>query len=374
MKYLFLVLIYLTAFYANGQQSLKTTIEKRFKTELEKENIRSGILHVYLESLGINMQFAESKEDSISIDSPFYTASITKMFTSTAIGILKEQQLLNFEDKIAKYLPDSIINDLHVLDGKDYSKELTIIHLLQHTSGLPDYFTDATIDGSPNIINQLMMQPNKSWSAEEMIQFSKDKMTPHFIPGAGYHYTDTEYVLLALIIEHLSDLSLDKFFHHYIFKPLGMKNSFVNLKSMAIDNTLPIIKFYAGEFELSSLKSLSADWGGGGLVSNTQDLIAFLKAFNNNDILKKETQLAMQNWMNETKGMQYGFGIRHVSLGELTDTDSNLELIGHNGSTASFLWYCPQIDTYIAGTLNQLEASKSALVLVYDILKTIEND
>lgn len=374
MKYLFLVLIYLTAFYAKGQQSLKTTIEKRFKAELEKENIRSGILHVYSESLGINMQFAESEEDSISINNTFYTASITKMFTSTAIGILKEQQLLNFEDRIAKYLPDSIINELHVLDGQDYSKELTIAHLLQHTSGLPDYFTDATNDGSPNIINQLMMRPNKSWSAEEMIQFSKDKMTPHFIPGKGYHYTDTEYVLLGLIIEYVSDLSLAEFFHQYIFKTLGMKNSFVNLKSIAIDNTLPIIKFYAGEFELSSLKSLSADWGGGGLVSNTQDLIEFFKAFNHNDILKKETRLAMQNWMNETKGMQYGFGIRQVSLGVLTDTDSNLELIGHNGSTASFLWYCPQIDTYIAGTLNQLEASKSALILVYDVIKAIEKN
>ncbi len=374
MKYLFLVLIYLTVFYANGQESLKTTIEKRFKTELEKENIKSGILHVFSESLGMHIQFAESKEDSISIDSPFYTASITKMFTSTAIGILKEQQLLSFEDRIAKYLPDSIINDLHVLDGKDYSEELTIAHLLQHTSGLPDYFTDSTNDGSPNIINQLMIQPNKLWSAEEMIQFSKHKMIPHFIPGEGYHYTDTEYVLLGLIIEYVSDLSLAEFFHQYIFMPLGMKNSFVNLKSIAINNSLPIIKFYAGEFELSSLKSLSADWGGGGLVSNTKDLIEFFKAFNHNDILKKETRLKMQNWINETRGMQYGFGIRQVALGELTNTDIKLELIGHNGSTSSFLWYCPQIDTYIAGTLNQLETSKSALILVYDVLKTIKNE
>lgn len=357
-----------------SQQTIEKGIKNLLKNELKKENIKSGILHVYSKSRGINIQIAESKEDSISIYNPFYTASVTKMFTATAIGILKDQNKLNFEDKIAQYLPDSLVNNLHVLDGKDYSKDLTIANLLQHTSGLPDYFTDSTNDESPNIINQLLMNPNKLWSAEEMIQFSKEKMTPHFVPGTDYHYTDTEYVLLALIIENVSGLSLDEFFKQHIFKPLNMHSSYMNLKSVPIDNKLPnVIKFYASQYELSSLKSLSADWGGGGLVSTTHDLIKFLKAFNNDVIVKKDTRLAMQNWVNETKGMEYGFGIRKVSIDALTGTESDLQLIGHSGATASFLWYCPQLDTYISGTLNQLEASKSVLILVYNITKLIES-
>ena len=372
MKYLFLGLIFLVGLSAIAQKTTESMIKQCFKTELEKENIKSGILHVYSESRGINIKIAESKEDSISIDHPFYTASITKMFTATAIGILKDQNKLNFEDKIAQYLPDSLVNNLHVLDGKNYSKELTIAHLLQHTSGLPDYFTDETKDGSPNIINQLLMNPNKLWSAEELIQFSKDKMTPHFVPGTDYHYTDTEYVLLALIIENVSGLSLDKFFKQHIFQPLNMHSSYVNLKSFPVENKLPIVKFYASQYELSSLKSLSADWGGGGLVSTTHDLIAFLKAFNTDKIVKKDTRLAMQNWVTETKGMEYGFGIRQVSIDKLTNTKSDLQLIGHSGSTASFLWYCPQLDTYISGTFNQLEVSKSTLILVNKILTIIE--
>ncbi|WP_138434230.1 serine hydrolase domain-containing protein [Winogradskyella algicola] len=373
MKHLFLSLIFLVGLSVIAQQTTETTIKQRFKTELEKENIKSGILHVYSESRGINIQIAESKEDSISINHPFYTASITKMFTATAIGVLKDQNKLNFEDKIGQYLPDSLVNNLHVLNGKDYSKGLTIAHLLQHTSGLPDYFTDKTNDGSPNIINQLLVNPNKTWSAEELIQFSKEKMTPYFVPGEGYHYTDTEYVLLALIIENVSGLSLDEFLMQHIFQPLKMNSSYINLKSKAINNKLPIVKFYASQYELSSLKSLSADWGGGGLVSTTQDLIAFLKAYNTDKVLRKGTRVAMQNWINETKGMDYGSGIRKVSLGQLTDTDSDLQLIGHSGATASFLWYCPQLDTYISGTLNQLEASKNAMILVYDILMAIQS-
>ena len=356
-----------------SQQTTDEGIQKLFTAALETEHIKSGILHVYSQSRGIDIQLAKSKEDSINNNSTFYTASVTKMFTATAIGILKDDNKLRFEDKIAQYLPESLLNNIHVLDSVDYSKDLTIAHLLQHTSGLPDYFTDQTTDGSPNIINQLLLNPHKSWSAEEMIAFTKQKMTPHFSPGAGYHYTDTEYVLLALIIENVSGLSYHQFLLQHIFQPLKMNNSYINLKSAPIENTFSMTEFYAGDIMLSSLKSLSADWGGGGLVSTTKDLITFLKAFNTNQIVTKATRLAMESWTYETKGMTYGFGIRKVSIKDLMDTNSDVQLIGHSGSTAAFLWYCPELDTYISGTLNQLEASKSALILVYDVLQIIEN-
>ncbi|RRQ48386.1 class A beta-lactamase-related serine hydrolase [Maribacter algicola] len=359
-----------------GQQTAPQKIAELFSTELEKEPIKSALLHVYSKSRGIDVQLAESTRDSgnaITINNPFYTASITKMFTATAVGMLKDQKKLNFEDKIAQYLPKSLVEKLHVLDGKDYSKDITIAHLLQHTSGLPDYFTDKTVDGSPKIINQLLMDTDKSWSPEEMIRFSKEKMKPHFVPGDGYQYTDTEYVLLALLVEKVSGLSLDEFFKQHIFQPLGMGSSYINLKSSSLKNERPIAKFYVGETELSSYKSLSADWGGGGLVSTTQDLITFLEAYNTNKLVKKNTCQEMQQWVNETVGMEYGYGIRKVSFKNLFDDDTNLEVMGHTGSTASFLWYCPQLDTYIAGTLNQLEASKGTLNLVYAILKILEN-
>ena len=361
----------------SGQQSIDSEITKRFKTELEKESIKSAFLHIYSKSKEINIQLAQSKnanEDTLNINnSPFYTASITKMLTATSIGILKDMGKLDFNDKISKYLPKSLLKKMHFFNGKDYTNAISIANLLQHSSGLPDYFTDVTIDGSPNIINQLLVDTNRLWTPYEMIEFTKEKMKPHFIPGQGYHYTDTEYVLLALIIEKVSGLSYNAFLKKHIFQPLGMNDSYINLKSSAIKNQLPIAKFYVGDFELSSIKSLSADWGGGGLVSTTKDLITFLEAFYIDKIVKKNTRLAMQNWINETVGMEYGFGIRKVSYKDTKDENKKLTLIGHTGSTASFLWYCPELDTYIAGTLNQLEASKSTIPLVYDVLKIIEN-
>ncbi len=376
MKTILSGLILLMGFSCLGQQTTNKDIETLFYAQLERENVHNAFLQVYSKSKGIDIQMADNdsgSENPLSIDNPIYTASITKMLTATAIGILKDGKKLDFEDKIYRYLPEQLMKNLHVFEGKAYSKDITIAQLLQHTSGLPDYFTGTTVDGSPNVINQLLVDTNKSWSPQDMIEFAKEKMKPHFVPGQGYHYTDTEYVLLALIIENISGTSLDRFFQQFIFEPLGMDASYINLKSAPIKNQLPMAQFYAGDIALSSIQSLSADWGGGGLVSTTQDLIQFLRAFQDDKIVKKETRLAMQHWVRETKGMEYGFGIRKVSFKNLFDTDTKLEVIGHTGSTASFLWYCPQLDTYIAGTLNQLEASRSTPQLVFEILTLIEN-
>jgi len=373
MKIIILTIVLTVGYYGFSQQTIDKDIQKLFTAELEKENIKSGLLHIYSKSRNIDLQIAKSKEDTINSNSPFYTASVTKMLTAVAIGILKEKHKLNFNDKIAQYLPEALVRNLHVFKGKDHSKDLTIAHLLQHTSGLPDYFTDHTNDGSPNVINQLLSNPKKSWSAEALITFTKQNMTPLFSPGTNYHYTDTEYVLLALIIENVSGLPFHQFLEQHLFQPLQMQSAYINLKSAPIKKNWPMTKFYAGAMELSSLTSLSADWGGGGLVATTQDLITFLEAFNKDEIVTKTTRLAMQNWRYETQGMDYGFGIRKVSMKAVTGADTDVQLIGHSGSTGAFVWYCPQLDTYISGTLNQLEASKSAFMLVHNVLQIIEH-
>lgn len=348
-----------------------------FNAELEKQTIKNALFHIHSKSKGINIQLAEGNFNTKNIGTihtPFYTASITKMLTATAIGILKDNHQLNFNDKIHQYLPNLLIKNLHVLNGKDYSKAISIAHLLQHTSGLPDYFEEKTVDGSPNIMMQLFMDMDKNWNPKELIKFTKAKMSPLFIPGKGYHYTDTEYVLLGLIIENISGITLDQFFKKFIFKPLGMDHSYLNLKSTPIKKTSKMAEFYFREIEVSSFTSLSADWAGGGLVSTTQDLICFFEAFNNNLIVKESTRIEMQNWIDETMGFKYGWGLRKVLFKNLLGQNSSIELIGHNGSTASFLWYCSQLDIYLAGTLNQVEASKNSLMLVYKILNTIKNN
>src|SRR5690606_36227781 len=77
---------------------------------------------------------------NLSIDQPYFIASTTKLFTTAIILKLRSEKKLSLNDKIGNYIDKSILSGLHIYKGKDYSQELTIKHLLSHTSGLPDYF------------------------------------------------------------------------------------------------------------------------------------------------------------------------------------------------------------------------------------------
>ncbi|KJF42730.1 beta-lactamase [Draconibacterium sediminis] len=341
---------------------------------MKKNNIRNAFLSVYSPSRSIDWNYTGATFQSgekVSSDNPFLTASIGKTFTATAIAQLVEQNKLKFSDPISRYLPDSIMQGLHVYNGVDYSAEITIAHLLQHTSGLPDYFEGKTIDGRANVMELLFSEPDKFWEPVETIEFAKQKMEPLFVPGNGFNYTDTEYVLLGLIIEKQSGTNLHNYFEEHFFKPLEMEHTSMHLRSTPLEQTLKLAETYAGDFEVSSIASLSADWAGGGLVSTGSDLIKFQQALFSGKIISAETLQTMQHWVPETHGMEYGFGLRKIAFRKLFPTLPDLTIIGHSGSTGSFMFYCPELDVYLAGTLNQTVEVKESVVLMVKVLSLI---
>lgn len=357
-----------------GQETFEHKIQQVINKKLAKEHVHNAFLSISSKKNKFDFYGGNFKNgDSVTLNNPFYLASIGKTFTAVSIAILKEKGQLSFNDRISKYLPEDIINNLHIINSIDYSNEITIAHLLQHTSGLSDYFTDETIDKTPSLINQLLVNPSKFWTPNELIQFYKEKMRALFPPGKGYHYTDTEYVLLGLIIEEVSGLELHQFFKKYLFKPLKMNSTYMNLRSNPISKTKKIAEIYASTYEVSELKSLSADWAGGALVSTNADLLKFQKALFENKIISNTTLDEMQHWTSETVGMEYGFGLRKVNLKELNSNWPNLEIIGHTGSTGSFMFYCTKLDAYISGTLNQMQESRASISLIAEILTIFQN-
>jgi D-alanyl-D-alanine carboxypeptidase len=353
----------------------KTKTEHLFQNVLDKDNVHNAFLHVYSPSHQIDWSFVGGhfqNGDAVTAANSFYTASIGKTFTATAIALLKEKGKLNFGDKISNYLPDSLIKNLHVFEGKNYSEEITVSQLLQHTSGLPDYFEDETNDGSPNVMELIFIDTAKFWKPAETIAFAKEKMQPLFAPGTDYHYTDTEYVLLGLILENISKMSLSDFFQKHFFEPFEMQHTYMNLRSEPISETGKISELYAGDFEAGTMTSLSADWAGGGLVSTTGDLIKFQHALFSGKIVSEQTLETMQNWVPESHGMEYGFGLRKIEFKKLFPVLPDLTIVGHSGSTGSFMYYCPELDVYLAGTLNQTDEVKNSLELMGKILDVID--
>lgn len=351
--------------------------EKLFRKELKKKNVHNAFLAVYSPTHEIDWNLAGGQfrdGATVTTATPFHTASIGKTFTATATALLAEEGKVAFDAPIDRYLPEEIIQGLHVLDGRDYSRDITIAHLLQHTSGLSDYFEGETIDGSPNFLERIFADTARFWEPVELIQFTKEKMRPKFPPGQGYHYTDTEYILLGLIVERVGGMPLPAFFRKNFFEPLDLKRTAMHLRSLPIERTGPIAELYLGDLEGSTMTSLSADWAGGGITATTSDLIRFQSALNAGEIISQNTLQGMQKWTPETKGMYYGFGLRKIAFRELFPLLPKLEVVGHSGLTGSFMYYCPELDVYLAGTLNQTEEVRNSVVLMVKVLSLIKKN
>lgn len=363
-----------------GQKSIEKAeakVERLINKEFSKKNVHNSFVKVSSPTHSIDWNYvkgADKKDEKLTNETPFYTASIGKTFTATAIGILADQNKLNFDDKIQHYLSAEIMQGLHIFEGVDYSNDITIAHLLQHTSGLPDYFESPTTDGSPNGLEQLLSIPDKTWKPIETIELAKNQMEPLFIPGKGYHYTDTEYVLLGMIVEQLSEMPLHDFFIKMILEPLEMNHTYMHLRSQALTTSKPMADFYVADQNVSQFKSLSADWAGGGIVSTTSDLNTFLRALLKGNIVKNTTLEQMQQWVAEDKGMEYGFGLRKIKFKSLFPTLPDLHIIGHSGLNGSFMYYCPELDTYITGTLNQTDRAKASVALMVKTLAIIKTN
>ena len=138
-------------------------------------------------------------------DSVFQLASVSKQFTASAVMLAVRQGLFALDDKITQYFPEIPYPDV------------TVRQLLNHTSGVPDYFDDA--DWFINIWKEEKRVPGN----DEILRFlCETKAEPYFAPGEGISYSNTGYNLLALLVERASGVPYEEFLQKNVFDPAGM--------------------------------------------------------------------------------------------------------------------------------------------------------
>ena len=150
-------------------------------------------------------------EDTLPIteDSIFQLASVTKQFTAAAVMLTVREGKLGLDDGIVKFFPEL-----------EKYKDVTVRHLLNHTSGIPDYFDDA--DWFVKIWKEEKRVPGN----DEIVRFLLEtEAEPYFAPGEGLHYSNTGYNLLALLVERLSGVPYEEFLQKNIFEPAGMTST-----------------------------------------------------------------------------------------------------------------------------------------------------
>lgn len=280
----------------------------------------------------------------------FEIASTSKAFTATITLILMEDGLIRLDDPIAFYLPTDITSDLLVIEEYNYGPEITIRQLLNHTSGLPDYWYDP-----PYIVREInaflaafYRDKNHFWEPEELIAYAK-ALDPIGPPGLAFHYSDTGYVLLGLVIEAVTGKELHEIYRQRLFEPLRMEDTYLSYREWPTSPSLESHR-YEWRRDMHGKTHQSADWAGGGLVSSSRDLNRFLDALFHGGIFSDVGTLEyMLEWIpTETAGVWYGLGLYRIVLGYGLG-----ELWGHDGYGNAWMYYWPEEGISFVGTLNQ---------------------
>jgi CubicO group peptidase (beta-lactamase class C family) len=336
-----------------------------FRNVTKKKQIHESVLLVENSNGDVSYSFGYGGKN---IDTPFFIASITKLFTTTCIFILREQGKLSLDDVIAKYLKEDTIRNLHVYKGREYSNRLTISNLLFHTSGLRDVMEEGrTKSRIRALYNDVQIDFN-----ETLIKTKEIK--PHFAPDMGKraHYANINFEILGRIIEIVTHSPLEEVFKQLIFDPLGLKNTYLPKDE---DDYIPNIYYKDTAFYRPKL--LMSIRASGGCISTARELMVFIKAFFKGKLFN-HTVFHEQKVNNRLQAsmlpIHYGAGYMRIPLNGLATLFMGKgELIGHSGSTGSLAFYYPEKDMFFIGDVNQMANPATPVRLAMQLVMSMKS-
>lgn len=288
-------------------------LDTLFKNKVKKTGFNGCVLIaqrgqvIYKNAFG----FSDLKEkDSLRINSAFQLASTSKTLTAAAILLLRNQGKLKLTDNVQHFFPDFPY------------KNITIKLLLSHRSGLGNYlyFCEPYCD-------EKNCYKGKIFDNKAVLQIiQKDKPPVYTIPDKKFEYSNTNYALLASIVEKVSGKCFPDFMEENIFKPLGMNDTWVYSPKYNVLHANKTIGHNASGY-IDGDAFADNVLGDKGVYSTTEDLFKWDQALYSEILLNKNTlEEAFTGYSNEHKGKRnYGYGWR------LIDNGNGDKIIYHNG-------------------------------------------
>jgi N-acyl-D-aspartate/D-glutamate deacylase/CubicO group peptidase (beta-lactamase class C family) len=292
-KVLFLIILFPSITFA--QHNTKITRIDSVLTYLHQRQLFNGTVLIgekgkvlYKKAFGI----ANPKTlTPLTTASSFNLASVSKQFYTMMTMMLKEQGKLNYDDAVQKYLPLFPYPNI------------TVRHLMNQTSGLPEYFDIA--QGDMTLLDTLTNQ-----SMLDLLAAKKPALV--FQPGERWEYCNTNYTTLASVIEKISGTTADQFFHQKIAVPLKLTNTYVyNLKMKSFPPSRVFgFRYEGGKPVLNDLVRFDGIVGDGNVYSSVEDLYKWDQALYTEKLVKKATfaEAITYGKLNNGEDTRYGFG------------------------------------------------------------------
>jgi D-alanyl-D-alanine carboxypeptidase len=249
----------------------------------------------------------------------FRIASVTKTFVATVALQLVSEGRLRLDDTVESRLPG-------VVPG---GSGITVRELLNHTSGLFDYTQD------PAFADAVISNPGREWAPRELLAVAISHQ-PLFAPGSGYSYSNTNYVVVGLIVESVTHEPIDATLRRRIFEPLALRATTFAIGAPAAGRiahgylvSSPPLPFPPGTvIDITSILSPSIGWAAGQMISSADDVTAFYAALLRGRLLPRSLLAQMKQFRLGLRTMQTRCGLAY----------------GHQGDTAGYrneVWATP---------------------------------
>lgn len=237
--------------------------------------------------------------------------SVTKHFTATALVLLEDEGKLSLDDEVRKWIP-SLPN---------FGKPITIRRLLNHTSGLRDYFTLFALKG---------WQLDQPLTTDKVLDLMSDQRDLNFAPGTSFNYCNTGYVLASEIVKRASKEPLDAYLKRKVFTPLGMKSTTLYTDTSTV---IPgrVESYRRAGTKWTRLTAPQMTVGDGGLLTSIEDFAKWDLALQGGLKLKKGTLLERLTDLSGFPkiGAEYGLGL-------FIDKLEGVKRIQHGGDWLGF--------------------------------------
>jgi D-alanyl-D-alanine carboxypeptidase len=338
-------------------RALSTRLEQALDAALASGEVHSATVRVVSPRDDVNVAAARGEADperhiAMTPETRFKIASVTKPMTAAVVLRLWELGRLDLDAPVSRYLDgrDVDFDRLHVLNGRSSGRQITVRQLLQHTSGLPDWWEDGPRDenGLTEFMQMALTMGLDLWDPRGTVRFASERLSPPFPPGAGFHYSDTNYSLLGLLVERVTGGTLAAAYREHVFGPLHMRDSYLEFFEPSPSGA-PVSHAFLGAIDAATLNT-SWDWGGGGVVSTTADLDDFARGLFESDLFRRSTtldeMLRFRDVPSDFRSDGYGLGTEVVKT-------ERADYVGHYGSIGVLMLYDRERHISVTGTINQ---------------------
>jgi CubicO group peptidase (beta-lactamase class C family) len=291
-------------------------VDELVSAELRAQHIPGATLAVVLDGKVIKAAGYGTSNIELGVaakpESIFQTGSVGKQFTATAVMMLVEEGKVGLDDKISKYFTSA----------PPAWKGITVRHLLTHTSGIPDYTSEKT-GGAINL--------HTDYTEEELVK-KISSLPLEFQPGDKWSYSNSGYLILGVLIHHVTGEFYGDFLQQRIFRPLGMTSTRIISEADIVPNRSAGYRLLRGQLKnqewVAPTLNTTAD---GALYTNVLDLAKWDAALYTEKLLRRSS--FGQTWtpvkLNGGKTYPYGFGWRVAEV-------NGHRLLEHGGAWQGF--------------------------------------